>query len=81
MCLKDLSECFILFDHRVQLEIHQDHQAAAVPDYCDLKVEEGTAVNYLVKAVLTGFEPGEPHGKANVIRYQFVGQDYTTTAP
>jgi len=54
--------------------------AAAFPDFVDLKIEEGATAIYLTPAVLVEFSPAV-NGAETVISYGFVGGDLTTTAP
>ena len=55
-------------------------QAAALPDFIDLKVLFGSGtVALLTGAVLTRFDPEETGGIANTIHYQFSGGVLTTS--
>ncbi len=55
-------------------------QSAAIPDFVDLQVIQGTTTWYLTPAVFTGFDP-IIGGRSSRISYSFVGGKVTSTAP
>ena len=54
--------------------------AGAIPDFVDLKIEEGATEIYLTPAVFVEFQP-IVKGTSSSITYGFVGGNLTTVAP
>ena len=61
--------------------LYLESQPAAIPETVDLKFVLGATTLYLPAAVFNLFDPEEPGGVTNRIRYGFIAGNLTATAP